>query len=274
MFSGMSQRIIRVLNGLAVTLAVVLVPPTSANAKTPGKTYCFIGVCHRVNTLQEMAELVGKDLTFKSSFYDDCKVDRFNPCGLTASGEVFRPNDADNAASPIYPEGTVVLVRNPLNGSSAVLRINSAGPYWKGRMLDVSRGTAEALGFKKRGVANLDVRVISAPTKAEARYKKNRRYDAVPGPIGQFASLEAAARPAMIALGKAPERLIQVASADQVSQAAVGMIDPSSPAEALRAEARREMGIGRTPVQVAPASLVASIAPIHKSRSRYWVTAQ
>jgi hypothetical protein len=78
----------------------------------------------------------------------------------------------------------------------------------------------------------------------------------------------------MIALGKAPERLIQVASADQVSQAAVGMIDPSSPAEALRAEARREMGIGRNPVQVAPAALVASIAPIHKTRSRYWVTAQ
>ena len=49
----------------------------------------------------------------------ECRRDRFNPCGLTASGEAFRPNDADNAASPIYPEGTVLLVRNPSNGEAA-----------------------------------------------------------------------------------------------------------------------------------------------------------
>lgn len=273
MLSVASRRLFRSFSGIAVAVVALVTLPQAADAKTPGKTYCFIGVCHRVNTLQEMAELVGKDVSFKSSFYDDCKRDRFNPCGLTASGEVFRPDDADNAASPIYPEGTVVLVRNPLNGQAAVLRINSAGPYWKGRMLDVSRGTAEALGFKKRGVANLEVRVIAAPTKAEARYKKNRRYDAVPGPIGRYASLEAASGPVMIAMGTAPVQ-VRVASADQISQAATGTIDPTSPAEALRAEARRELGIGRTTTRVAPVSLVASIAPIHKTRSRYWVAAQ
>jgi rare lipoprotein A len=278
MLSVVSRRLFRSFSGIAVAIAALVTLPPPASAKTPGKTYCFIGVCHRVNTLLEMAELVGKDVTFKSSFYDDCKRDRFNPCGLTASGEVFRPDDADNAASPIYPEGTIVLVRNPLNGQSAVLRINSAGPYWKGRMLDVSRGTAEALGFKWRGVANLEVRVMSAPTKAEARYKKNRRYDAVPGPVGRFASLEAASSPVMIAMGKAPVVKVlapmRVASADQISQAAIGTIDPKSPAEALRAEARRELGIGRSTTRVAPASLVAAIAPIHKTRSRYWVAAQ
>jgi rare lipoprotein A len=273
MFSGIAGRVLRLASGIAVAFAALGSLPHTANAKTPGKTYCFIGVCHRVNTLQEMAELVGKDVTFKSSFYDDCKVDRFNPCGLTASGEVFRPNDADNAASPIYPEGTVVLVRNPLNGQSAVLRINSAGPYWKGRMLDVSRGTAVALGFMKRGVANLEVRVIAAPTKAEARYKKNRRYDAVPGPLGQFASLNAATAPAMVAMGKATAP-VRVASADDVMRTAATAIDPSSPAEALKAEARRELGINGGSSRVASPSLVAQIAPIHKTRSRYWVTAQ
>jgi rare lipoprotein A len=273
MLSVASRRLFRSFSGLAVAVAALVTLPQAADAKTPGKTYCFIGVCHRVNTLQEMSDLVGKDVTFKSSFYDDCKRDRFNPCGLTASGEVFRPDDADNAASPIYPEGTVILVRNPLNGQSAVLRINSAGPYWKGRMLDVSRGTAEALGFKKRGVANLEVRVMAAPTKAEARYKKERRYDAVPGPVGRYASLDAASGPVMLAMGKTPAEL-RIASADQMSQAGIGVIDPNSPAEALRAEARRELGMGRSTPRVAPASLVASIAPIHKTRSRYWVVAQ
>ena len=187
----------------------------------------------------------------------------------------IRPNDADNAASPIYPEGTIILVRNPKNSESAVLRINSAGPYWKGRMLDVSRGTAEKLGFKKSGVANLEVRVLSSPTNAEARYKKNRRYDAVPGPIGKFASLEAASGPVMIALNKSPA-LTRIASANQISTTSATGVDPMSPAEALKAEARREYGIGRGSKTFAPAAMiaVASIAPIHKTRSRYWVAAQ
>ena len=275
MLGGISQRVHRFALGILAALAVLVSLPVSAGAKTPGKTYCFIGVCHRVNTLPEMDALVGRDLTFKSSYYDDCKRDRFNPCGLTASGEVFRPNDADNAASPIYPEGTIILVRNPKNSESAVLRINSAGPYWKGRMLDVSRGTAEKLGFKKSGVANLEVRVLSSPTKAEARYKKNRRYDAVPGPIGKFASLEAASGPVMIALNKSPA-LTRIASANQMSTTNAIGVDPMSPVEALKAEARREYGIGRGSKTFAPAAMiaVASIAPIHKTRSRYWVAAQ
>lgn len=293
MFSGMSQRLIRLFSGIALTVAAVAALPHTANAKTPGKTYCFNGVCHRTNTLQEMSALIGKDLTFKTSFYDDCKRDRFNPCGLTASGEVFRPNDADNAASPIYPEGTVLLVRNPQNGQSAVIRVNNAGPYWGDRKLDVSRGVATALGFKKRGVANLQVRVVAAPTRQEARYKKNRRYDAVPGPIGQFASLAAATTGTQVAMAdltgagltsrltsrKAPvdkhQGAVRVASADQVSMAPAMSADGSSPADGLRAEARRVYGIDRGGKTYVPAtSVVASIAPIHKARSRYWAAAQ
>ena len=149
------------LAGLLAAGLFAALTAAPAAAKTPGKSYCFNGICHRTNTLQEMVELVGKDQTFKTSFYDDCKRDRFNPCGLTASGEVFHPNDADNAASPIFPEGTVLLLRNPGNGEAAVVRVNNAGPYWGNRRLDVSRGTAEKLGFKKRGVANLEVRVLA-----------------------------------------------------------------------------------------------------------------
>lgn len=271
MFSGLSQRIIRLLPGIAAALAALVSLPHAAEAKTPGKTYCFNGVCHRVNTLQEMDGLVGKGLTFKTSFYDDCKHDRLNPCGLTSSGEVFRPNDADNAASPIYPNGTVILVRNPDNGQSAVLRINNAGPYWGKRKLDVSRGTAEKLGFKKRGVASLEVRVISAPSKAEAKYKKNRRYDAVPGPIGNFASLEIAAGVTMVAMGKAPASPMRVASADQFTEAPALGVDMNSPAEGLKAEARRFYGTGQGIKRFSPASMTAEIAPIHRARQQYTI---
>lgn len=271
MFRSMSWRSLARFNGLAAlvtAIAAVAAAPGTAEAKTPGKTYCFNGVCHRVNTLQEMSGLVGKDISFKTSFYDDCKRDRFNPCGLTSSGEVFHPNDADNAASPIYPNGTVLLLRNPANGEAAVVRVNNAGPYWGKRKLDVSKGTAVKLGFKKQGVASLEVRVVAAPSKEEARYKKNRRYDAVAGPIGRFASIDAAmATPTvMIAMGKAVKP-IQVAEAQSVAASPAQISDVSSPADALKAEARRFYGsdFGTRRIVVAP-TMTADIAPIHRSR--------
>jgi Lytic transglycolase len=164
----------------------------AAHAKTPGKTYCFRGYCHRVLTIAETERLVGGNAVLVTSNYDDCTRDRFNPCGLTSSGEVFHADRADNAASPIYPDGTIVLVRHPKTQKTAVIRVNSAGPYHKNRMLDVSRATAEVLGFKKQGIASLDVRILKAPTKAEAGYKRNRVYPPVPGYLGTYASLDSA----------------------------------------------------------------------------------
>lgn len=264
-------RTLWVSKALAAVLAVLAFAPSAAEAKTPGKTYCFNGICHRVNSLQEMSDLVGRDTTFKTSFYDDCKRDRYNPCGLTSSGEVFHPNDADNAASPIYPNGTVLLLRNPSNGESAVVRVNNAGPYWGKRKLDVSRATAVKLGFKKQGVAALEVRVIAAPTKDEAKYKKNRRYEAVPGPIGQFASIASAmaSRDVMIAMGTAPAKPIQIAQAQSVAASSTQLSDSASPADALKAEARRFYGtdFGMKRIVVAP-TMTAEIAPIHRSRTQ------
>ena len=161
-------------------------------AKTPGKTYCFRGFCHRVLTLAETQQLIGKPVLQSTSNYDDCKRDRFNPCGLTSSGAVFQPDRADNAASPVFPDGTVILVRHPKTQKSAVLRVNSAGPYHQKRLLDVSRATAEVLGFKREGVANLEVKILKAPEKGEATYKHMRVYPPVPGYLGSFASLDQA----------------------------------------------------------------------------------
>ena len=163
-----------------------------ADAKTPGKTYCFRGFCHRVLTLTETQKLVGTHSSLITSNYDDCKRDRFNPCGLTSSGAVFRADLADNAASPILPDGTVIMVRHPKTQKTAVLRVNSAGPYHHKRTLDVSHAAAGALGFQRQGVATLEVRVLQAPTKADATYRKNRVYPPVPGYLGMYASLDQA----------------------------------------------------------------------------------
>lgn len=160
-----------------------------AEAKSPGAVYCHRHTCHRVISLEEASRLVGNDTTVRTSYYDHCRRDRLNPCGLTSSGERVRPGDADNAASPVFPDGTVLLLFNPKTGRAAVVRVNNAGPYWGRRQLDVSRATARSLGFERDGVADLEVRVLLSPLAEDAVYRRHRRYDRVPGFIGTFPSL-------------------------------------------------------------------------------------
>ena len=99
----------------------------------------------------------------RASFYDDCKIDPGNPCSALSSGEEFHADRPDNAASPIYPNGTILALVNPKTHASALVRINNSGPYKKGRLLDVSRAAAEQLGFLESGTAQLKVTVMPAP---------------------------------------------------------------------------------------------------------------
>ncbi len=177
---------------LAVAVAGVLAAPTGAGAKTPGKTYCFNGVCHTVKTLDETRGLVGRTTSLVASYYDDPKRDRFNPSNLTSSGEYFRAWAPDNAASPILPNGTKVVVWHPTTKKAVMVRINNAGPYYGNRTLDLSRGAAEKIGLNGSGVKRLQMAVVAAPSREEATYKKGRTYAPVRGFIGQFASLDAA----------------------------------------------------------------------------------
>lgn len=215
-----------------------------AGAKTPGHTYCFYGTCHRVKTIAEMQDLVGTRTTMLASHYDDCRHDRYNPCGLTSSGEVFHADRADNAASPIYPDGTTLLVWSSESKQAAVLRVNNAGPYWGKRTLDVSRATAERLGFKGRGVGKLEVRVLSAPDPEDTRYKRNRKYQPVPGYIGQYET-EATAHQGMAAL----------MAFDAIAASVLAPMAGSAVVAARN-------------VDMAPATLVAEAAPQAKSKSR------
>ncbi len=224
-------------------------------AKTPGKTYCFNGVCHHVLSIPEMVALVGRDQIFQASYYDDCRHDRYNPCGLTSSGEAFRPNESNSAASPIYPDGTILLIRNPDNGNAAVVRVNNAGPYWRQRMLDVSRATAEKLGFADAGVAKLEVRVMSAPSIIDATYKRNRRYAPVPGPIGTFASLDQAQGGMMVAMAlDAMSTSVFAPVAGKMLTAVKTM--PRALAKALRTDTTRVASADAT----LPSNIVAAIA--------------
>jgi rare lipoprotein A len=172
-------------------LTVLIMMPALTEAKTPGKTHCFNGICHYVRTISETKALVGKTTILTASFYDDCKKDSYNPCGLTSSGEYFRSWKADNAASPIYPDGTKLLVWHPKTKKTLVVRINNAGPYYGDRKLDLARAAADKLGVPA-GVTNVHVRVLEAPSQKEATYSRGRTYPTVPGYVGIFADIDRA----------------------------------------------------------------------------------
>lgn len=77
----------------------------------------------------------------------------------TASGERFDMN-ALTAAHKTLPLPGLVEVTNLANGRSAVLRLNDRGPFSDNRIIDLSRGAAEALGLLAQGVGEVRVRYL------------------------------------------------------------------------------------------------------------------
>jgi rare lipoprotein A len=74
----------------------------------------------------------------------------------TASGEIFDTNEL-TAAHKTLAFGTVVKVTNLENGKSTVVRINDRGPFIPGRIIDLSRAAAVAIGAAGKGVAKVRI---------------------------------------------------------------------------------------------------------------------
>lgn len=89
----------------------------------------------------------------KASFY----ADKFEGTP-TASGEKYKHNKL-TAAHKTLPFGTKVRVTNTANNKSVEVVINDRGPYVDGRIIDLSRAAAEALGFISQGLADVTLEV-------------------------------------------------------------------------------------------------------------------
>lgn len=92
----------------------------------------------------------------------------------TASGELYEPT-LMTAAHKTLPFGTVVLVERVSDGRWIEVRINDRGPHVRGRIIDLSRRAAEALGIVRAGVADVVLRIVSMPPPKPKKKKKSAK---------------------------------------------------------------------------------------------------
>ena len=88
------------------------------------------------------------------------KASYYNLKGKTASGGRVGHMTAAHRSLPF---GAKLRVTNLANKRSVVVTVNDRGPFIGGRIIDVSKGAAQALGMIDAGVARVHVmRVASA----------------------------------------------------------------------------------------------------------------
>jgi rare lipoprotein A len=119
---------------------------------------------------------------------------------LTANGEIYDMNSL-TAAHQTLPMPSLVRVTNLDNGRQMVLRVNDRGPFVRGRIIDVSRRSAQLLGFEQIGTAKVRVEVMPEESRAiklamlgvtpprqdqvlvAAATRENVQSDALPAPL-------------------------------------------------------------------------------------------
>ena len=94
----------------------------------------------------------GHGFAGKASFYGNESGSK------TASGQRFNQN-AMTAAHRSLPFGTKLRVTH--RGQSVVVTVNDRGPFIKGRVLDLSKGAARAIGLTGAGVGHVTAEVVS-----------------------------------------------------------------------------------------------------------------
>jgi rare lipoprotein A len=136
---------------LAINTAKKINPPdhSAHGAYKVGNPYQIEGVWYYP------AEDYGYDETGIASWYGPGFHQKF-----TANGEVFDQNDL-TAAHRTLPMPCFVRVTNLDNGRSIVLRVNDRGPYARGRIIDLSRRSAQLLGYENIGTAKVRVQIMA-----------------------------------------------------------------------------------------------------------------
>ncbi len=146
---------VQTIDGLPVKEAIRLGRVKNAPYTVKGQYY----VPMSVSSAQSYEE------TGLASWYGE-ETRRQNKGSMTANGELFNPR-ALTAAHKYLPLPIHVQVTNLENGRSIIVRVNDRGPFPSQhnpdsgkRIIDLSEGAAEQLGFVDKGIAKVHVETI------------------------------------------------------------------------------------------------------------------
>lgn len=177
----------------------------------------------------------------------------------TANGEIF-DKQSIAAAHPTLPLPSYVRVTNLSNQRSMVVRVNDRGPFHGNRLIDLSKGAAEALDFHRQGTARVKVEYVG---RASLNGSDDRKLlatlqDGAPAPLPVLAPapvIQPVQAPVMVAS-------VEPVPVESVVEAPVSASDVPPVAETLPIAAEKQPEQA-TPIQIATLQkpVAASMAP-------------
>lgn len=148
----------------------------------------------------------------------------------TANGETFDQNDV-TAAHRTLPMPSLVRVTNLDNGRVLVVRVNDRGPYAQGRIIDLSRRSAQLLGIENKGTAHVRVQILPEESRqlaaAYAGQSANKGTQVAAAPRESVSAQTLDGAPA-----SAPSKTVTTASTQPVKSSAI----TSAPLPDLKAQ--------------------------------------
>lgn len=151
----------------------------------------------------------------------------------TANGEVFDEN-ALTAAHRTLPMPSIVRVTNLDNGRSIVVRVNDRGPFAHGRIIDMSRRSAQLLGFMNKGTAKVRVELMESESLQERAAARGEEYVPSPDP-----TLPSAPAPSAAPSGSVQVAVLNAPTGARAAQAAPAATAIAAPAATATVPAAR-----------------------------------
>ena len=127
---------------------------------------------------------VGSAYKVKGKWYRPTETYSFTQTGMaswygpnfhgkkTANGETFDMYEL-TAAHKTLQLPSLIRVTNLANGKTIIVRVNDRGPFSNGRILDLSKRSAQLLGFERQGTTRVKIELLPEESRKIARAAKN-----------------------------------------------------------------------------------------------------
>lgn len=152
----------------------------------------------------------------------------------TANGETYDMNEV-TAAHKTLPMPSLARVTNLENGRSLIVRVNDRGPFVAGRIIDLSRRSAQLLGLDGKGTGKVRVQILADESRTLADKLKGQ---------GAVANARVIPRPENV-----PDKTLTVAQLPKADVAREELAPPPGANVAPRSQQTASRAVSDTPLR-------------------------